>query len=101
MDKLPAKREAEPEVIEPEIMGFEPPPPSLWRRFMARAVLGLALGAAGAALVIAGTVLTLTILGASVGIPLMILGLILLVAAFLLPMARGRIHVVSFRWPPR
>ncbi|MCX5787402.1 MAG: hypothetical protein NTX64_02670 [Elusimicrobia bacterium] len=84
------------EVLEAEVVGLEPPPPPLWRRLIARAVLSLILGGAGLVAIVIGLVLTITIVGAPMGIPLVIIGVVLCVAALLLPFSRGlmRFHVL-------
>ena len=101
MNNLPEKRDSDPEVIEPDIVGLEPPPQPLWRRLVARAAFAVILAVIGAALALLGVILTLTILGAFVGIPLIIVGVLVCFGALLLPLTSGRIKVVSFRQPPR
>jgi len=86
---LTAPARARPKVCEPEIVGRQSPR-SGWRRALARAAYGVALGAAGVGFSLVGAVLTVTILGAPVGIPLSMIGLGLLMAAFLIAAGAGR-----------
>ena len=85
-----------PEVIEPEIVGHEPAAP-FWRRLLIRTLLALILGALGLALTVLGAALTLTVIGAPAGIPILLVGLFLLVAAVLIPFLGGarRFHVFT------
>ena len=46
-----------------------------------------------------GAILTATIIGAPVGIPLVILGLIICAVAIFAPFARGQARVYVTRWP--
>lgn len=97
VEKLPIKREEEPEVIDPEIVGLEPPSLPLWKRLLLRTALGVVVGAVGMAALLLGIVLTLTIVGAFIGIPLIVLGFILMALAVFLPMRLGGIKIVSWR----
>ena len=83
-------REPEPEVVEPEIVGLEPRP-SLWRRLASRFVLCAATAALGLALIAAGVLLTLTIVGAMIGIPMILLGLGAIFLAVLLFFGGGNV----------
>lgn len=74
-------------IVDPEIMGYEAPQPLL-KRLLKRTALVLVLAGLGALLVVVGTVLILTIFGAYLGLPLLLLGLLLLLTAGLLPFAR-------------
>ena len=51
----------------------------------------------GAGLCVLGVVLTLTIVGAVVGIPLVFAGLGVLVMAFILPLGRGSVRFQNIR----
>lgn len=86
-------------VVEPELVGLEPPPQSCWRRTLARAAFATLLGALGLALIAIGVVLTLTIVGALVGIPMIIVGSMLLIAVIFVPFGSGEMRVVSVRPP--
>jgi len=104
MDHLPTQTPVTPEIVEPsrvvdaELVGFEMPPP-LWRRVLARAALAVILGAIGLVLVVVGVILTVTIIGAAIGVPLILLGLLICAFALFAPFARGpgRFRVVT--WP--
>jgi hypothetical protein len=50
-------------------------------------------------MVVAGVVLTVTIVGALIGIPLAIMGLLLIFVAAAAPFTRGRVQFVSFGRP--
>ena len=100
-ENLPSKRESEPEIIEPEIVGLKPPPLPWWRRLLARAAFAVFLAVFGTVLALIGVILTLTIVGAAFGIPLIIIGLLTFVAGLALPLLNSKIKVVTFRWPPR
>ncbi len=71
-----------PKVVEGEIVGLERRP-SLWRRLMARLTMTAIVGCLGLAFCLAGVVLTVTIVGAPAGLPLLLIGLALLGAALL------------------
>ena len=81
-------------MVSGEIVGHPEPAP-LWKRVLGRAAAGLILGSFGLLLAVIGAVLTLSILGAAIGIPLFILGVVLMLAAALLALGRGRFHVVG------
>ncbi|MBI4387304.1 MAG: hypothetical protein HY551_07965 [Elusimicrobia bacterium] len=98
MERLPAECVEEPEVLDPEIVGLEPPPLPIWKRFLLRTALGAVFFATGAGALLLGIVFTLTIVGAFIGIPLIVLGLALMALAVFLPMRRDGIKVVSLRW---
>jgi hypothetical protein len=74
--------EEEPRLVEAEVVGLEPPPPSLWQRIKARLKVSLFLAALGLALFIGGLFFTLTLVGAPIGVPLMIVGALCVLAAF-------------------
>jgi hypothetical protein len=96
MDRLPARRAVEPEVVEPEIVGFEQRP-SLWKRIAGRMGLSLFVGALGLGLCAFGAVLTLTVVGAAIGIPLVLFGLGLILLAALLLFGGGPMRTITFR----
>lgn len=91
MNELIHRPEPEPEVVEPEIVGLRPPPPPFWKRALARAAAGLFLGLTGLSLCLIGTVLTVTIVGASLGIPLILTGLCITLLAFWVFTGGGKI----------
>jgi len=51
----------------------------------------------GAGLCVVGVVLTLTVVGALAGIPLILVGLGLMIAAFFLPLGGGSVKFQTFR----
>lgn len=89
--------EPEAEVIEPEIVGHAKPA-SLWRRIVSRLLLSLALGAVGLCLILAGILLIITVVGAAVGVPLLLLGLALVALSLFLLFGGGttRLHIGGF-----
>ena len=89
MDNLPVEHQPEPETVEAEVVGFKPRPP-LWRRILARLKFGLLLAVLGAGLSLAGAVLTISIIGAAIGIPLVFIGLFFIVAALFVTLGGGR-----------
>jgi len=97
MERLPAAREAE--VIEPEIVGLEPPPPSLWRRLLVRTAMSLILGVLGIGFCLGGGVLTITVIGAGVGVPLLFLGFSLIALALLFVIGGGKAAHINLRFP--
>lgn len=97
MENLPVEREDE--VIEPEIVGMEPPRASLWRRILVRVAAGLILGILGIGLCIAGGVLTLTLIGAAIGIPLICVGVSLIVLAVFLFIGGEEARTIDLRFP--
>ena len=104
MENLPAQKSVTPELIEPsrvvdaELVGYEMPTP-LWRRVLGRAVLAIVLGCIGLVMLVIGVILTITVIGAAVGIPLMLLGLILCLFALFAPLARGPGRFTVVHWP--
>lgn len=96
----------EPDFVEAEIVydgdGSErqaPPPfepPGLFTRFK-RMIAGL-LGLAGAILLVLGMILTSTIIGAIIGIPLILIGMALLAGAFKLAFS-GSQNIVFRKFP--
>ena len=56
MDHLPEKKSSEPEIIEPEIVGYEPKP-SFWQRFKTRVLLSLIFTVIGLILCACGALL--------------------------------------------
>jgi hypothetical protein len=85
-------------VVDAEIVGHEPQPP-LWRRAADRVVRGAVMFAVGLGLIAAGLILTATIIGAVVGIPLAFLGLCLCLVGVLAPFMQGKTRFVVARWP--
>jgi choline-glycine betaine transporter len=74
-------------VVDAELVGHEAKPPLL-KRILARLGVSLVLGIVGALTLLAGGLLTLSIVGAAVGLPLLLIGLLLLLSALLLPFAK-------------
>lgn len=89
MENLPVENQPEPETVEAEVVGFEPRP-SLWRRILARLRFGLLLAVLGAGMILVGAVLTISIIGAPVGIPLVFIGLFFITAALFTVIGGGR-----------
>ncbi|MBI3547829.1 MAG: hypothetical protein HY078_02130 [Elusimicrobia bacterium] len=89
----PERRETiDAEVVDAEIVGAPKPVPR-WKSLLVRAGLAVALGAIGLSLLAVGVVFTLTIVGAAIGIPLMLAGLGLLAAAAFVLLGGGRVIV--------
>ena len=95
MEHLPAEKEVR--VVEPEIVGLELPPPSLWRRIAAKVAVSLFVGLVGLGLCAIGVVLTLTIVGAWMGIPLVLVGIGLIVFSVFLLIGGGKIRVGTIK----
>lgn len=89
MKNIPVEYQNNAAVIEPEIVELEPSP-SLGRRLLSRLVFSLFVGILGIALCLLGAVLTITIIGASVGIPLIFAGLFIILIALFLLLGGGR-----------
>jgi hypothetical protein len=89
-----------PEVIEPEIVGLEPPRPGRWRRRLRTVLMAGGLALAGSGFFAVGAVLTVTIIGAPIGVPLMLFG-VLLWFAFFLVAGGNPIRLLSFHLPKR
>ena len=83
----------EPRIVEAEIVEDNNVSRSFFRPFLARVALSLILGALGIALIVAGSVLTVTIIGAPLGIPLAIMGFLICVVAFFSFFARGSVSL--------
>lgn len=96
MDNLPAQYYPEPEVIEPEVVDYEKKP-SWWTRFKSRALLSLIIGIVGLILSAVGALLTISIIGAAIGIPLLLLGIGAIVMAGYLFLGGGNFRVISLR----
>lgn len=95
MDNLPVQRHSEPEVIEPEVVGYEKQP-SWWQRFKSRALLSLIIGIVGLVLCVVGALLTISIIGVVLGIPLLLFGIAAIVMAVYLFLGGGNLKVISF-----
>jgi hypothetical protein len=93
MDLQPFERRDDPEAVTPEIVGLEPRVPA-WRRWMHRAAFSLALAVGGLVVCAVGTLFTLTVVGAVVGVPLIFAGLFALLLAAALMFGRGKVGVV-------
>lgn len=97
IENLPKTTDPSDKVLEAEIVGLQSPPPLLWRRLLSSLFIIVMLVLVGVSLCILGIVLTFTIVGAVVGIPLIILGLGALAAALILPLGRSSIRFRIFR----
>ena len=85
-------------IVEAVVVGHEPKPP-LWRRLVARAALGVVLGAVGLGAVVVGAIMTITVVGAVVGVPLVVVGLLLCLMAAFVPFSTRQMHFHVVRWP--
>lgn len=83
------------QVVEPEVLGWGPLPIPFWRRVLGRLAFGLILAVLGVGFIVLGAILTLTVVGAAVGIPLAITGSLLLIAAIFVPFMRGPVRFIS------
>ena len=90
MDDFPAERP--PKVVVPEVVGHERRPP-LWRRALARVGAAVVLGLLGLGLVVFGLFLTATLVGAAVGVPMVLFGLVVLVGAAFVLLGGGAVVV--------
>jgi hypothetical protein len=90
MDEFPAERP--PKVVEPEVVGLEKPP-SWGRRLLARVGLAAVLGCLGLGLLVFGALLTATLVGAAVGVPLLLVGVVLLAGAAFVLLGGGTVVV--------
>lgn len=81
-----------PRVLEGEIVGHEAPKP-LRRRLAERLSLVLVLSATGLVCLVLGAVLTLSIVGAPIGIPILLIGACLLLGAFFSLFGAGTVAV--------
>lgn len=89
----PDDQDEKPREVEPEIVGFDPPPqaqplPTAWRAFLSRLTFALVLGAAGLIATLLGGALTLSIVGAFFGLPLLLIGLFLIILSLTFPLGR-------------
>ncbi|MBI4670017.1 MAG: alpha/beta fold hydrolase [Elusimicrobia bacterium] len=96
---LPAEKPFEPEVIEPEIIGAQPPAPSLWQQIITRAAISLSIGLLGILLCGAGLILTITIIGAPLGIPLILAGLAAIFIALIVLFSGGNFMTIRLGKP--
>ena len=92
MDNLPTGLHPDAaKVAEPEIVGSEPTPlPLGCQRVASRLVFSLVLGGVGLCALILGAILTITIVGAIAGIPMVLLGLSLVLVAIIVGLGGGR-----------
>ena len=104
MSHFPARydgeEESEPRIVEAEIVEegeVRETSTSFFRGLLSRVVLSIILGLLGAAMIAAGVVLTVTIIGAPFGIPLVIIGLLVCFVAFLSFFARGQVGFTIVR----
>lgn len=110
MNYFPEKPEEnaapEPRLVEAEIVedkdkgeyefkdeGLPSSPPSFLKRLAARAALSLILSALGLALAAIGSFLTLTIIGAPLGIPLLVMGLLIFLIGLTTLFARRKTSI--------
>ena len=84
-------------VYEAEVVGLPPPPPPFWKRVFSRVVMTVVLIAVGVSLCVLGLVMTLTLIGAVAGIPLVFAGAGLILAALFLPLGAGTVRFQAFR----
>ena len=98
MENFPIEHDSESRIVEPEIVGLEPPRPSLWHRIAARLAVSCLVGMVGVGLCLIGVVLTLSIIGAAVGIPMILLGIGAVGVAVLLLFGGGR---MKWQFPRR
>jgi hypothetical protein len=87
----------EEKVYEAEVVGLPPAPPPLWKRIFSRLFITILLVLLGLGLCGVGLVMTLTIVGAVVGSPLMFAGAGLILTAFFLPLGAGSVRFQTFR----
>lgn len=80
-------------VVEAEVVGHERAAAPSWKNIFARMGFALVFGIAGLLLSGLGLILTLTIVGAAVGIPLLLVGLCLMAAASLLFLGGGKLKI--------
>lgn len=90
-----------PRVVEGEVLGHETEPPRPFQAggVLARLALALLLSLVGLGLFVVGILLTLSIVGAVWGLPLMFLGALMAGAAGLILFGGGRLRVSAGRWP--
>jgi hypothetical protein len=97
MDTLPTKRQQDSaKIVDPEIVGHEPQPP-FWHKLVSRLVFCIILGGVGFVAIMLGTILTITIVGAAVGMPMLFMGLIFVVFAVVIGVGSGRVITVRGR----
>lgn len=94
MSGLPAPEPGR--VVEGEVVGHERPAP-WWRRLLTRAALGLALLLLGLGLSAAGLLLTIIIVGAPLGVPLTVAGVLVMVLASFVLFGGGKLTVIRRR----
>lgn len=95
-ERLPSERPDEPREVEAEVVGLERPA-SFWSRLKSRLALAAVLGVLGLGFLAAGLVLTLTVIGALAGIPLMFVGLALLAGMVFTLFGGGSIRLLGPR----
>ena len=88
MDRLPTYRQQDAKVVEPDVVGDEPSSLPLGCRRRVATILAFSL-------VLGGVGLVASILGAPVGIPLILLGLVMVVGAVIIGVGGGRL--ITFR----
>ena len=96
MKNPPARRQDEPRIVEPEIVGFEKKPSPL-RGALSRVFFSIVMALVSLGLVAGGIVLTLSIIGAPLGIPLILAGLGGFLFAIFMFLGGGKIRVQKFR----
>ena len=104
MEQLPSVLDPvdeEPRVVEAELVGVRPET-SWWRRLLARAAFSLGLGALGLGCAAVGALMTVTVIAAPVGIPLLLIGAVLVLVALFTAFGGGRVQVSPYPpFPPR
>ncbi len=97
MSGLAPRPSDEEKVYDAEVVGLPPPPPPFWKRIFSRLFMTAVLILVGGGLCVAGVLLTLSIIGAVVGIPLVFAGAALILAALFLPLGAGTVRFEAFR----
>ena len=95
-ERLPSEPSGEPRLVEAEVVGMERPA-SRWARFKTRLLLAAVLGMLGLLFTTAGVVLTLTLIGAVAGIPLILVGFALLAAMVWILFGGGSVRLYGTR----
>lgn len=89
-------------VVEPEVVGLDEPKVPFWKGILARAAVSAGVAFFGLVLCGIGLLMTITIVGAAVGIPLMVGGLLICALSVFVFFGFGsgrQIHIRSPRGP--
>ena len=92
-----SEKEPELKVYDAEVLGQEPPLPPWWRRVLSRVVLSGLLALLGLACGFVGAVLTITVVGAAIGLPLLIIGFLLLGVAVFVFLGAGSMKTITWK----